>query len=516
MMTAMTAVEPPPSSSATAVVEAAEQRAALLGRWASGADGEDEFGLADELLLAAAEASGDAGSTTQQRAQIALLGGRPADCLGLLSEMGCTDVAASGPGSWADLLLLGARAALGDSSSFGVLLQASGKIGGPDRVLYAYVVATVAELRGEHTMTDEAWRAIVLDHGVRTTWSVTRAAVALVSGRDRAVPAEAIGPVLDAARLIRDQSAPPWLDPTAASDAADMLVVRDDRAGAAALVDAVVRFSRRSDELDDLRKTHVPARRPLRGWAMVGAAAAAVLSGILLSVLDGPVGLGALAVLVIGFRLALRIDLTPELGSSGSALLETIGRLTYDAPTRELRRRGRGRERATMWLMGIAGVVFGLIAAAIVYATLQGSDPDAPQTVSVPVSSVVWVGIPLGCGVGWLFLARSGRRRRARRALSKHDEQLAADHARFASTCRCWELNNVRGQWARDYAAHHLVADPTPPPSLARDVAVRVCPVSALRFLRTVSDSGVTPLLLRGTAVTAMTPPDESAGAGYL
>ncbi|WP_090034211.1 hypothetical protein [Cellulomonas marina] len=207
--------------------------AAQLDAWSAGA-----VTAGDHELVAVLRAADPDAAVLRARADV--LSGRPGAARAALRGAG--HAVAVPPADWAGLVDLAAVAALGtDASALPRLLAAGSSLHGQAAREWVWLVGAAAEQRAEHELADQAWRALVREHGVRSTPVLVRLLVAVLSAR----PAGDVAGVAEAARVAAEVVAE--TDLTVAervrmvAEGAARLSARDDAPGAALLVAATAR-----------------------------------------------------------------------------------------------------------------------------------------------------------------------------------------------------------------------------------------------------------------------------------
>ncbi len=491
------------SSPADPGVPAAGHRRVLLSAWASAAEDVDDLPLAARLWDQVPDAAGASG-----RARAALLTGDPAGGLAVLEAVGAADVPDDGPRSFDHVVALACRAALGRADELARLVAVGGVLPASVRLSYLYALGAAADAAGQRGVADEAWRAVVVEHGVRTPYVLSRFLAAWVQGRDRTDARAAAVRVLEAAHELAAAVPPPWEDALAAEGVVAELVRRGDGAGAALLATAVARTGPRSEVLDALAARHAPRRAVApRVVPVVVAVAAAVASVALLAHAYAGVAVGALAVAAARRWWRPVVDMTLVDGR----VWDGLSALRYDD------RLGRARDGASHVrlipsLLTVAGLVAGWSAAGWWVAASAGLGQRVPDAVEAVVFAMLFLGVPGAALWGGIRLDRLRHRRAAGRRRAATE---AAEQGQVA-TCRCWQGTAVTGRFARGYASEHLVPSAGPPVEVGRGAALRACPLSGMRWLVTTSPSGASTVLLRGPAPAPAAAAAGDEGSGYL
>lgn len=473
-------------------------RADLVYAWAKAADQVDELDLAATLI---AHAGHPATATATRRAGLAYLSGDAALVLTILAEIGASEVPSDGPRSMNHVLVLGAQAIEGDQAAFATLVGLGALLPVDHRPWYLYILGVAAERTGQRAVAADAWRALFVDHGVRTTYVVGRFASSWIATRNRVV--DPIERVAQAAHAVRSATPRPWHDTYALERAVEALEASDDRAGAMLLVGAVARTSPRSAQLDDLSRRTRPVVRT----------APALLPWVGATVLTLLLGLVGLAAGVLGIALLRgRWRVVPDLSPTDERTWFALDRLPLDDEQRRLQS-ADSQFKGLAVLFALLGLVLGAVAAAGIAAVVADAWPGAPLVLVAgwwlaPVLALPLLGVKLGRRLIRLSDARVLRRREA-----------DADRARLVDTaaCGCWERSVHVGPYAVAYAAHHL-RPAAPVVSATWRPVVLECPLSGLRWLSTASASGVSMLLLRGTPPQAIAEPEPLpvGTGGYL
>lgn len=474
----------------------------LLADWAAGAELVDELELAEALWADVPDARGPRGL-----ARAALLQGDPGRALTLLTSVGAGEVPDDGPRTFDDVLVLGARAALGSDEDMSRLLGLGAVLPAERQVPYLYVLATAAEPAGQPDVAAAAWRGLAEQHGVRTPHVVSRTVEHAVLARSADDPGRAAVQVLAAANDLAVGPAPPWDDPSTLLGVVAALEARGDRSGAALLARAVTLTGPSTPALRALGGTYRVRRRL---WDVVVPALAAVLVVPVAVVVTGRPGaalLGALAAV-----LARAVGLRRWHTASGMSL--TDGR-AWDALAGHRRDSRSGRVTTSTpvhpvpTVTGLVGGAAGLALAG--WWTDVTSPPSqlVPDGVALTVLLVVVLAAP-ALGV-WIGVAVD-RERRDRRARESRRGAAVVRHE-VAGTCRCWQAAVLDGPFALDYAERHLRPAPAGAPGGRPGASTWSCPLSGTRWLLTTGRRAGSPVLLRGRAPRASA--DATVG-GYL
>lgn len=497
----MTSAPPAPGPS---LGDATRDRRDLVGAWARAAEDVDDLGLATELWRQV-----DGEQAVSGRARVALLAGDAAGALALLEGQGAGDVPSDGPRTLDHLVVLGCRAALGRADELSRLVAVGASVPPQVRLVYLYVLGAAAEGAGRQDLADEVWRSVVVDHGVRTPYALSRFLASWVQARRGPDARAVVTHVASAAHSLVDAVPRPWQDAAALEATTRELVARDDAAGAALLATAVSRLGPPSDAVDALVAAHTPRRQHLQRVVPIGVLlVAAVVSWLVLRHGMPGIAVGAAALAasrrwwpaVRGWSL---VD-----GRAWDGLVA----LRFDART------GGPREKTSQLrlLPTLAAVVGGAIGVTLGGLWMQWAfDParQLPSPVVGVVAGLLWLGLP---GLAIWGGIRTDRERRRRADVRRRLQADAVEHQQ-AATCRCWEISTVVGEFAERYATAHLTPAPDPAPVVSRAASVGVCPLSGVRWLATVSTTGASSVLLRGTGPTTSVAPAPAPGAGgYL
>ncbi|ROS31389.1 hypothetical protein [Cellulomonas sp. PhB150] len=494
----------PPTQAATRPT--GDDLAAMVLDWAQSADAVDDV----ELMEVLARTSGAAPERTASlRANAAYLRRDPEATLRALAEIGAHEVAPEGPQSMDGVLALGARSCRGDVAAFSALVAVGPHVPPALRVRFLYVLAIAAESVGQAGMADEAWRSVVVDHGVRTTFTMSRAAAGSVAGRSRTNAPEAVGTVMGWANALRAMSPRPVQDAATTRLTIDHLLGRGDDAGAALLAAAVRRTSPAAASLDELAARTRPAISMAgRVVPWVCGAAGAVLGMALKSPVALLLGIGA-------GRLARRfVRLVPSMSETDEKVWSSIEGLRFDE-----RRGATGSSLTEVRAWPTLGLLVGLTVGVLVGIGLDGA--VAGREVGTGVHAILWLvpivgGSVLGLGAG-LRLTRHRDASKVRRREADEDVARLAG----AQVCRCWESDALVGPFALAYGSAHLGGARVPVSDLlptGRPGVLLQCPVSGIRWLATTTASHGSDLLLRASAPA---PADDAAGApkglgGYI
>ncbi|WP_421734575.1 hypothetical protein [Cellulomonas sp.] len=460
-------------------------RARLLASWALAADAIDELELAAALMD---EAGLPATETASRRAGIAYLRGTPQETVRILGELGMTAVPAEGPQRIEHVLLLGAQAATGDHPAFARLVALGGSIPAEHRAWFLYVLAVAAERCGRLEIADDAWRSLAVDVGVSSSLVLSRFLSGWVAGRDTRDADRAMSQVLQAAQALRSASPRPWQDASTMRRTVEALDLRGDSAGAALLTAAVGRTSPPDPRLAELAACYRPeVRRAPVVVPVVVAAVATLVAAV--------PGLAAGVALVIMLRSRWRA--VPSLSMTDERVWFGLGAMRFDA--RKVQEGASQQVRSLVVVLVLGGALLAVLASVGLWSAAQEVWPDVPLLVQVAIWLVPVVVLPAVGGALGQWLLRDADLRALRRRDAEHDRQIVAE----ARRCACWEVASLIGPRADAYVAVHLrpVSGPDMEVSTAgRAATVFACPLSGVRWLATTAESGVSTLLLRGTA----------------
>lgn len=476
----------------------------LLGAWARAAEDVDDLELAAALWAQAGGAQGASG-----RARVALLHGDAAAAVAALQGAGVDTVPPDGPRTLDELVLVGARAALGHQDDLSRLLAVAAVIPPQLQLLYLYVLGAAAGGAGRQDLADEVWRRVVVDHAVRTPYALSRFLATWVQQRRHDDVRSVVSQVVAAADSLVEAVPRPWEDVAALEATRRQLVARGDSAGAALLAVAVSRLGPRSDAVDSLVEALRPRRRALQRVVPLVVVVAAVVASVV--VLHH--GLPGIAVGGVALWAARRWWPPVHGWALGDGRAwESFMAVRFDAASNGPKERST-HLRVLPVLAGVVGGVVGIVLAGMWWEWSTDPVHGVPVTLSGVVGGLLWFGVPaasIWAGV------RGDRERRRRREVQ---QRVAADAVdlRQAATCRCWASSALVGRFAELYTTAHLAAAPHPAPVVGRPAAVHVCPLSGMRWMSTTSVTGASAVLLRGPAPSAPDAPHAGTGdGGYL
>ncbi|SFJ59003.1 hypothetical protein [Cellulomonas sp. KH9] len=487
---------------------------ALLGAWRGAADTMDEFDVVRGLVETHARRTPDA-DTRAARARAAMFDGDPAAALDILGDVGEIDLDAAGSVSWADVVAVAARAALGDEDALGALHRVGQGLQGPVAVTHGYILARAAELAGRHEVADATWH-LLQEIAPGTTLLTRRVLVVDTLARSTTDAAAATRRVGATARTLVEMVPAPEDGQRHVVEVVRALEERGDAAGARLVLEALVAMRPTATEVVAMRDARAT---PERWWrerlpGLVTAAVATVLVAVGI-VASWPVWVPALAavVTVVVWR-RWRLPHTPGLSATDARVLAYIRQWLPDVADDF----GAGRRRAGLAVTGAgAGFVVGLVVMGVV---TEGLLADLYATHAREVDAVAWALVLLAT-----FLGGVGAQRLLRRPLAAATQRLVDQHRTTVeeecSRCTCLRTVGIRGPGAETYLTRHLTGAAGDVAALAPQVpgatvSVHQCPMSRTPWLA-VRRPGYETLVLRGvlTHVEEEATPQTTTG-GYL
>jgi hypothetical protein len=476
--------------------------------WTASADDADELELAS-ALHAALPPEQDSPDVAVWRARLFLLQGRPEEALAELVRHGLTEAPVQGSLTWAELVLVAVRAALGDPASFHRLLEAASLTAGElQSWRAAYLVAAAAEQLGHQAIADQAWRTLALEHSIVTPLTVSRLAAGEVARRDPLDHDAVTAVVMTQARNLSRLVPPPAEDPGPVLAAAAGLRARGDDAGARLLLRAVVRLNPANPELSAALLEVTPTRAEHRHVAVVVAVTVLCTPLALLGLLGAGIAFGARKLWTLRVRI-------PGLSRADSVAWRAVGALSFDESSGTVRTE---TDNASGWygLAGIlgfgVGVFVGYLASESATALL-GAPNDA-------VSIGMWLLGIVGVPVLFVLGARAAHRRFLTSRRRRHEAKEVRRRLAEAAQCHCWQTRGLTGQLAEAYLTAHLepVRDAPTLAELSRRLGPRAvvgqCPVTGGIWLGGSLGRGGTTVLLRGT-VPALPDPAVAPLPGF-
>jgi hypothetical protein len=405
-----------------------------------------------------------------------------------------------GPAPWAACVGAACRAAGGDEAAYRWLLWAA-SVAPPEDWRVSYLVAAAAQQHGGRA--DQAWRRLVLQHGIATGLTASEHAAVAVSGRDR-FDVEAAGRTVAQVEAALHEAGSVG-EPGPVLHAARRLRERGDLPGARLLLTAAVQRRAPCPALSAaLEDVTPPALRAYR-WAVWSLLV--VCAGLL------PVGGLGLFVLIAGGHLWIRVVPVPGLGRTDSRVWRQFSLLQYDDDTGRADPPGLRHVSVLQWLGGALGLVLGWNLGMAV----DGSLADGAARSSLLAGWAHYTAfaasflLPV---VVLLVAATRVQRHLDRRRLT--GRRAARDRVldEEAAGCQCWRSALLVGRFSERYSARHLVPLPAPDVSprlravLPEGAELSRCPATGALWLGGRLGFAGVPLLLRGPV------PDPSSGTG--
>jgi hypothetical protein len=472
--------------------------------WALAAEAMDSFAVAVYLRgLGSDPVATQPSEIVLKRAQDFLFTGHAPEAFRVLVQLHGVELPDPVPVNEQTLTIVACLAANGDDAAYRRLLS----VAAVNRAwLPTYLLGAAAESRGDKDLSDQAWLSVVTNHGLLTSYTFPRWAVATISRRDRHSRDEAFVSVLTVAQGCSNLPHDLALDPEPVLATVTSLLERGDEAGARLLLLAIERTQPPVSSLKarqaDLRPLGLSAYR----WKV------AALLGIGLALV--PFGYLGLILIALGRRLWFSRVRFPGLALVDSQVWRMLATSHTDPSTGV----GPLRHQDVNALMAL--VVFGAFIAGIpvsvgmleLLAALTGTSV-LPEGIQVLVWATGLITLP----VLTLFLLTWGRRRYQQRRLRFTRRRARARWASEANRCHCLHESVYTDEQALLYAEHHLQPLPLPPAQTSRlqvpDTTTQVlsCPQTRIRWIALDVTAGRAGLLLRGDI-----PPDPSTPQNAL
>lgn len=415
--------------------EPAASAEALTG-WSDTLARFDEVREALELVVLEDESDGK----RLKQTLLLIQSGRPTEALQVLDGGVPRDLPSEGYG-FEDLLRATCWAANGHDGAYGWLRSRVWAAPSGEFEFGQWLLAMVADGRGDYVTADQMWKAIVPTGAYRTWQTVSHYLVAMVvEARHNLLHGSTVvaegGSILRLAQL--PESLPNHLDrdPRPILRARDMLLARGEREAAMLLLTAARYGARPSKAIKAAYRDLAPKTPWLRWYWVV---LFAVIGAGVATLLHVPqLGIPAAAVIMYGWRRFIPIR---GYSLEESRVLRLLSRMTFNPKSRGPRARGILQMDATPFIYGLLGATVGLgVAGYIAHQFLADHLTD---------NEVVWLalgGAVIGALVGWQLAEKYVRSRALH--LQRRPSKI---------TCSCATTSLMTGDLGADYAERHLV-----------------------------------------------------------